>query len=173
MNKNRDQFEKLLDEVRENPKYDAEMLCQTFADQLWTALDAAHLRQADIARSAGVSRQFLTRVFQGKRNLTLKTIAKLAHAANLRAHLHLAPAQVECEWQHFWKEDPRQTFLNYHFKVKEGRSYTLTALSPDQRNCDTADNAILTGDFDVEETHPHKLSKFAAVQAHEEIGAAA
>jgi DNA-binding phage protein len=173
MNKNKDEFQALLDQVRESADYDAEVLRQSFADQLWSALSAEQGKQADVARRAGVTRQFLTRVFQGKRNLTLKTIAKLAHAVNLRAHLHLAPSQVDCEWHHFWKEDPRRTLLADHFNVRAAQSYTLTALPPDQREFETPDHVILAGDFDIEETRSYTVSTLAPAKANEEIPAAA
>jgi transcriptional regulator with XRE-family HTH domain len=131
MKQKHDRFRELTDRVRASIEYQAETLSQTFADQLWNAVSAQKIRQAEVARRAHVSRQFLTRVFKGDQNLTLKTIAKLANAADQRVYLHLAPADIECEWHRFYKADPRAALLRDNFTVDRACSHnTLSAVTP-------------------------------------------
>jgi transcriptional regulator with XRE-family HTH domain len=109
--KNKKDLSDLLQEVRNSFKYRLESLTQTFSDELWLAMSARELSQAQLARNAGVGRQFLTRVFRGKPNLTLKTMEKLAEAVGHRLCLHLAPAEVNCEWIHVIKSDSHESIL--------------------------------------------------------------
>lgn len=101
MNTERDEFQDLLAEVRSSAEYRLEDLVQSFSDELWAEMNAQQITKAELARRAGVNRQFLTGIFRGKPNLTVRTMVKLAEAVGLRLCQHLAPKDVECEWFHF------------------------------------------------------------------------
>ncbi|MCA1659491.1 MAG: helix-turn-helix domain-containing protein [Verrucomicrobiaceae bacterium] len=89
--------------------YQLEYAIGVFGDELWQAMEGRGMNQAELARKAAVSRQFLTKVFRGDNNFTIETMVKLAHAVGHRLYQHLAPAEVDCEWQHFWKAEPAVT----------------------------------------------------------------
>jgi DNA-binding XRE family transcriptional regulator len=101
MNTERDELQDLLAEVRSSAEYRLEDLVQSFSDELWAEMNAQQITKAELARRAGVNRQFLTGIFRGKPNLTVRTMVKLAEAVGLRVCQHLAPKEVECEWFHF------------------------------------------------------------------------
>lgn len=99
-------LQRRLESARQTAAYQLEAAIHTFSDELWEAMEARGLSQADLARKAGVSRQFLTKVFRGDNNFTLETMVKLAFAVGHKVNVHLSPAEVECEWQHFFKTKP-------------------------------------------------------------------
>ena len=109
--RNKKDLSDLLHEVRNSFEYRLESITQTFSDELWLAMSARDLNQAQLARNAGVSRQFLTRIFRGIPNLTLKTMAKLAEAVSYRLYLHLAPAELNCEWIHVINYESHESVL--------------------------------------------------------------
>jgi transcriptional regulator with XRE-family HTH domain len=97
-------LQKKLAAARETLAYQLEHAIGTFGDELWEAMQNRGIPQAELARRARVSRQFLTKVFRGDNNFTLETMVKLANVVGCRLYLHLAPADLHCEWQHFFKE---------------------------------------------------------------------
>jgi hypothetical protein len=88
-----------LNKARQTLPYQAAYFKETFSDELWLAMEHRNLNQAQFAEKADVSKQFLTKVFRGG-NCTMETIVKLAFALNYRAHIHLTPNDVACEWIH-------------------------------------------------------------------------
>lgn len=109
--KNKQDLSDLLLETRNTFEYRLESLAQTFSDELWLAMSSRNLNQAKLARNAGLGRQFLTRIFRGKPNMTLKTMAKLAEAVGHRLCLHLAPADFSCEWIHVMKHKAQASIV--------------------------------------------------------------
>jgi hypothetical protein len=93
-------LDKKLESARLTLGYQASYFRETFSDELWQAMDHRGLNQADFAEKASVPKQFLTKVFRGG-NCTMDTIVKLAFALNYRAHIHLTPNDVACEWIHW------------------------------------------------------------------------
>ncbi len=88
-----------LNKTRQTLPYQTAYFKETFSDELWQAMDNRGLNQTQFAERADVSKQFLTKVFRGG-NCTMETIVKLAFALNFRAHIHLTPNNVGCEWIH-------------------------------------------------------------------------
>jgi DNA-binding phage protein len=88
-----------LHKARQSLPYQSAFLKESFSDELWQAMEQRGLNQAQFAEKADVSKQFLTKVFRGG-NCTMETIAKLVFALNFRAHIHLTPNEVGCEWIH-------------------------------------------------------------------------
>ncbi len=64
---------------------------------LWTteeiveAMDAAGVTQAELARRLGTSRAHVSALLRGRRNMTLRTLAEVAHALGRRVEISLAP----------------------------------------------------------------------------------
>ena len=117
MNQQTDDFRELVTQVRQSFQYRVEDLAGTFADELWCAMSSKEMSQAELARKAELSRQFLNHVFRGKPNLTLKTMQKLADSVDYKLHIHLAPADMHCEWLHFLTEKPQKA-LDLAFKAE-------------------------------------------------------
>jgi len=88
-----------LNKTRQTLPYQTAYFKETFSDELWQAMESRALNQSQFAERADVSKQFLTKVFKGG-NCTMETIVKLAFALNFRAHIHLTPNNVGCEWIH-------------------------------------------------------------------------
>ena len=121
--RNKKDLSDLLHELRNSFEYRLETLTQTFSDELWLAMAARDLNEAQLARNAGVGRQFLTRIFRGKSNVTLKTMAKLVEAVGYRLYLHLAPAEMNCKWVHVVKNESRALVVPQIGAVVKGESH--------------------------------------------------
>lgn len=68
-----------------------EELLLDVTETLTQALEAAGVTRAELARRLGRSPGFVSRVFGGGRNLTLRTVADIAAALSLRPALALSP----------------------------------------------------------------------------------
>jgi transcriptional regulator with XRE-family HTH domain len=106
-----------LDRSRKTLPYQIEYVRGNYADELWQAMEHRNLNQVKFANRAGVSKQFLTKVFRGE-NCTIGTMVKLAFALNYKLNVHLTPNEVGCIWMHYmdnWPEmspRPPQQFIN-------------------------------------------------------------
>lgn len=105
--------------VRQTLGYQIAYFKETFSDELWQAMEHRGLNQAQFAEKADVPKQFLTKVFKGG-NCTIDTIVKLAHALNYRAHIHLTPNDLACEWVN---RIP-QNFQRQRMELWVGTAYT-------------------------------------------------
>jgi transcriptional regulator with XRE-family HTH domain len=103
-----------LDRARKSLPYQVEYLKGIHADELWQAMEHRALNQVEFAERAGVTKQFLTKVFRGG-NCTIETIVKLAFALNYKVSIHLTPREVGCAWMHCITEAsprPPERFIN-------------------------------------------------------------
>lgn len=94
-----------LEAARQTIPYLVEYAKESFSDELWQAMEQRGLNQVQFAAKAGVSKQFLTRVFHGS-NCTLETMVRLSMALGHHLHVHLTPAEYECDWIHYMPEQP-------------------------------------------------------------------
>ena len=80
--------------TREDPEFDRlvrqEELILQVTETLTQALDEAGVTKAELARRLGKSPGFVSQVFGGGRNLTLRTVADIAGALSLRPRLELS-----------------------------------------------------------------------------------
>ena len=88
-----------LNQTRKSLPYQIEYFQGNYADELWQAMEHRGLNQVKFAEQAGVTKQFLTKVFRGG-NFTGATMVKLAFALNYKVHVHLTPNEVGCAWMH-------------------------------------------------------------------------
>jgi len=71
--------------------YEEERLIVHVFEHLSDTLEHAEMTKADLARVLGSSRAHVTQLFNGQRNVTLRTIADLAWACGARATVALEP----------------------------------------------------------------------------------
>ncbi len=69
--------------------YEQERLILWTTEAIWTAMDDQGLTRAELAERLGTSRANVTQLLSGTRNMTLRSLAALAHACGLRADVHL------------------------------------------------------------------------------------
>lgn len=91
-------FAALFAKVQETPSYQGQKLSVDFLADLNARMNAAHITNSELARRAGVSPAYITKLFRGSTNLTLDTVAKLADAVQCKAHLHLAENSATVRW---------------------------------------------------------------------------
>lgn len=89
-----------LNQARKSLPYHIEYFQGNYADELWQAMENRGLNQVQFAERAGVTKQFLTKVFRGE-NCTGATMVKLAFALNYKVNIHLTPNEVGCAWWHY------------------------------------------------------------------------
>ena len=69
-----------LQRARSHPEYEAEGLKLKVADALLKMMDEQGVNRSELARRAGTSPAYISKVFRGYENLSLKTMVKLAWA---------------------------------------------------------------------------------------------
>ena len=75
--------------------YEEERLILEAAEQIAIAMAERGLNRADLAERIDSSRGNVSRLLSGSRNMTLRSLAKLAHACGHRAEVHLAELHDE------------------------------------------------------------------------------
>lgn len=91
-------FAALYAKVEPTPAYQAEKLAVAFLAELNAFMQAHGLTNAELARRAGVSPAYITKVFRGPSNLSIETLTKLANAVGCKVHLHLANNGADVRW---------------------------------------------------------------------------
>ena len=69
--------------------YEEERLILWATEEIAAAMVDQGISRADIAEKIGTSRANVTQLLSGSRNMTLRSLARLAHACGLRATIHL------------------------------------------------------------------------------------
>ena len=69
-------------------RYEEERLILWTTEEIAGAMVAQGLSRADIADIIGTSRANVTQLLSGSRNMTLRSLARLAHACGMRAAVH-------------------------------------------------------------------------------------
>jgi len=97
-------LQKQLEAARRTIAYRAEYAKESFSDELWQAMEHRGLNQVQLAAKAGVTKQFLTRVFRGS-NCTLETMVKLSEALGYHLNIHLTADEYESSCVHDMSEE--------------------------------------------------------------------
>ncbi len=100
-------LQKQLEAARETLVYRIEYAKESFSDELWQAMEHRRFNQVQFADKAGVTKQFLTRVFRGS-NCTIETMVKLSEALGYHLNIHLTPAEYQCDWLHYMAKEPER-----------------------------------------------------------------
>ena len=100
-------FAKLYQKRMQTPEYHSQELAVSFLADLTEAMRAKEITNSELARRAGVSPAYITKVFRGPSNLSMDTIAKLAMATGTRASLRLASRGYNVIWQDLISADRR------------------------------------------------------------------
>lgn len=78
-----DCYEDLMAGRRDTPEYQTERILVDFLEDLVLHMEQHGPTRAELARRLNVSRAFVTHLFKGNPNLTIKTLVRVAHAAGL------------------------------------------------------------------------------------------
>lgn len=70
-------------------RYEEERLILWTTEAIWKAMDEHGLTRAEIAEKLGTSRANITQLLSGSRNMTLRSLASLAFACEMRAEVRV------------------------------------------------------------------------------------
>ena len=70
-------------------RYEEERLILWTTEAIWKAMDEQGLTRAEMAAKLGTSRANITQLLSGSRNMTLRSLASLAFACEMRAEIGL------------------------------------------------------------------------------------
>lgn len=91
-------FAALYAKLEPTPAYQAEKLAVAFLAELNAFMQAHDVSNAELARRAGVSPAYITKLFRGSSNLSIETLTKFANAVGCKVHLHLANNGADVRW---------------------------------------------------------------------------
>ncbi len=91
-------FAALYEKLESTPAYQAEKVAVAFLAELNALMRQHKVSNAELARRAGVSPAYITKVFRGPSNLSIETLTKLADAIGCRVHFHLANHGADVRW---------------------------------------------------------------------------
>lgn len=88
-----------LDESEKNQHLLAqEALLLEASEAIWAALDKLKMTKADLARALGSSKANVTQLLDGRRNMTLRTLADIAFTLDLEPHFYLCNKNQTAGW---------------------------------------------------------------------------
>ena len=76
-----------------------ERLIAEVAEEIWEAMERSQVTKSDIAQRLGKSKAFVGQVLNGTRNMTLRTLADIAHTLGRRVQVCLHDQVAIGEWQ--------------------------------------------------------------------------
>lgn len=92
-------LKKWLDESPENQRLLAqEALILEVSEAIWTVLEKLEITKADLARALGTSKAYVTQLLDGRRNMTLRTLADVAFRLELEPHFYLCNKNQGVGW---------------------------------------------------------------------------
>lgn len=83
-----------IDQLAGDPAAHAEFLKLSFVEQMLERAAALGMSRSDIARDYGCSPQYLTKILAGTQNLTIETMARLAHVVGATVEVALVSCQT-------------------------------------------------------------------------------
>jgi transcriptional regulator with XRE-family HTH domain len=84
-----------VEEGRVDPSFVAESLALANTEQAARVKEEEGVSRADLAARMGVSRAYMTKLFNAHPNMTLRSIAQLCVALRLEPELRLTPARED------------------------------------------------------------------------------
>lgn len=94
---------------RKSPDYIADQVKQDFAVSIEKSVIEKNLNRTDLAQLLGTSKSYITKVLRGDTNLTIESMAKIAHALDLKIKLDI------------YEEKPHLTLASDVIKVGFGK----------------------------------------------------
>lgn len=94
-----DKYRRWIEQVEASDEYQRAGLQLTFTEELSRVMEEKGVTRAELARRAGTSPAYITKILRGTTNFTLATMAKLARALGTDVRLHLAPKGAQTVWK--------------------------------------------------------------------------
>lgn len=76
-----------------------ETLIVDVAEKIWAAMDAANVSKSQVAERLQKSKAFVSQILNGSRNMTLRSLADIAHCIGYRVSLSLERQDAPAKWQ--------------------------------------------------------------------------
>ena len=109
------EYRRQLKELEASDSYWANGVAEQFVAELERVMNVRGISKAELAKLAGVSAPYITRVMSGNANLSMQSMAKLAKALGSVVHVHVAPRGIAVDWV----EEYRKSSRNRLAKVSE------------------------------------------------------
>jgi transcriptional regulator with XRE-family HTH domain len=112
-------FERLLEEFRNDPDFVAEQLVLIVGEAMVECMGFRGMRRADLAKQMGVSKAYITKLLNGKPNVTLRTLAHVAVALGANVDLTMRCPETSAAWAGYtekWSKLPEA-------RPKNGRTH--------------------------------------------------
>lgn len=77
-----------------------ERLIVAVTECIWEQLEEQQKTKADVAKTLGKSKAYLTQVLNGTRNMTLRTLSDIAFALGVRVDVELHPVRQSDSWHY-------------------------------------------------------------------------
>lgn len=96
-----------MDKIAKSLTYEQERLKLELSEGILQAMQAKGMKQADLARSIGKSRAYVTKILQGTTNFTVETVAALLWALEHRLHVDILTKREAEQREKAWVSYPR------------------------------------------------------------------
>ncbi|NCC04616.1 MAG: XRE family transcriptional regulator, partial [Proteobacteria bacterium] len=67
-------------------------------EQIYAVMEREGLNRSDLAKKLGKSRSFITQIFSGKSNVTMKTLCEILYALDVKPETRLVGKDIDVMW---------------------------------------------------------------------------
>ena len=93
----KNRWEIISKEIEESIEYKIESISIDVAIQFYKQMKKLGINKKELAKRLGVSKSYVTQLLNGKSNMTIETLIKVAEALNLNLQIKLVPKKLDSE----------------------------------------------------------------------------
>lgn len=117
-----ERFANLFERFEQSESYHIDAAKLEISEQIHLAMEQQGISRAELARSLGKSRAYVTKVLQGSTNFTLESLVRIARALDCQLDLQLSPRHGASDLDALW-EAGRRSASHSRVPFKASREY--------------------------------------------------
>lgn len=91
----KDRFQALIDKYKDDPEYIAEGMLLEISEQFLGAMESQGINRSQLAEKLGCSNAYVTKLFNGSENLTIKKAVQIANVLGAMLDIAVVPNEYD------------------------------------------------------------------------------
>ena len=118
------EFQRLLEELKDDPEFKLEGLMLEINEDICRFMEKRGITRAELAEKLGTSRAYITKMLNGNPNLTLRSLVNIAHALECDINIRFCEKDFQTSRSPMYSREIRplsavkDSFKQYRFEQK-------------------------------------------------------